>query len=111
MTSSFPTLVVNALGRFVAFVVLVMFLPGLVLIGFLLQTNTDEPIFLTDEVLCADEAKIRIHRFRTTGRGTSAFRALGRFLRSLGYDDLPALWDVLRGRIGLIQLFHLNKKQ
>jgi lipopolysaccharide/colanic/teichoic acid biosynthesis glycosyltransferase len=95
----------------VAFVCLVAFLPALLLVAFLLRTNSDEPVLLTDEVLAPGGAKLRIHRFRTTGRGTNAFRAIGRFLRSVGYDDLPALWDVVRGELGLTQLYHLGKKQ
>jgi lipopolysaccharide/colanic/teichoic acid biosynthesis glycosyltransferase len=83
----------------------------MLLIGFLLRTNSDEPVLLTDEVLARGGPKVRTHRFRTTKRGTSAFRVIGRFLRSVGYDDLPALWDVLRGQLGLVQLYRLDRKQ
>jgi len=111
MSNSFPSKAGSALGRVVAFIVLVTFLPALVLVGFLLRMNSDEPVLLKDDVLTTDGTRIRIHRFRTTGRGTNAFRAIGRFIRSLGYDDLPALWAVLRGQIGLLQLYHLHRKQ
>jgi len=100
----------SLLGRVVALIALVLFLPALLAIGFLLRTNSDEPVVLKDEVLAADGARVRVHRFRTTGRGTNAFRAIGRLLRSVGYDDLPGLWDVVRGQISLKQFYHLGRK-
>ncbi len=99
------------LGRLIAFIGLVTFLPALLATAFLLRSNSDEPVLLTDEVTCGDGSRVRIHRLRTTGRGSNAFRAIGRLLRSVGYDDVPALWDVLCGRIGLMQLYHLDRKQ
>jgi lipopolysaccharide/colanic/teichoic acid biosynthesis glycosyltransferase len=111
MSTPFQAGAKSAMGRLAAFVVLILFLPALVLVGFLLRTNSDEPVLLTDEVLGAGGTKFRIHRFRTTGRGSSTFRAIGRFLRSVGYDDLPALWDVVRGRIDLVQLYRLDRKR
>ena len=111
MSNSFRSKAGRVLGRVVAFVVLVTVLPALVLAGFLLRTNSDEPVLLRDDVLTTDGTRVCIHRFRTTGRGSDAFRAIGRFIRSLGYDDLPALWEVLRGQIGLSQFYHLHRKQ
>lgn len=111
MSSSFRAKAERALGRSVALVVLALLLPALLFIGFLLRANSDEPVLLTDEVLGTGGARVCIHRFRTTGRGTGAFRAIGRFLRYVGYDDLPALWDVFRGQIGLMQLYHLDRNR
>ncbi len=98
------------LGRALAFIALVLFLPALLAIGFLLRTNSDEPVLLKDELLVAAGARFRVHRFRTTGRGTNAFRAMGRVLRSVGCDDLPGLWDVVRGEISLMQFYHLGRR-
>ncbi len=111
MSTSFRANAERALGRLVALAVLVLFLPALLFIGFLLRANSDEPILLAHEVLAASGSRVCLHRFRTTGRGTNAFRAIGRFVRSVGYDDLPALWDVVRGHIGLVELYHLVRKR
>jgi lipopolysaccharide/colanic/teichoic acid biosynthesis glycosyltransferase len=111
MMSSFKAIVENMLGRLVALIVLITFLPALLLIAFLLRSNSDEPILLTDEVLSTAGNRVNIHRFRTSGRGIVTFRTIGRFLRSVDLDDLPGLWDVLRGQIGLMQFYHLNRKQ
>jgi lipopolysaccharide/colanic/teichoic acid biosynthesis glycosyltransferase len=95
------------LGRAVALVFLVTFLPTLLLIGFVLRTNSNEPVLLTDEILRPDGTKLRMHRLRTTGRGSRVFRSVGRFIRGFGLDDLPALWDVVRGQIELRQFWQI----
>ena len=94
--------------RLSASILLVVLVPSLILIGFVLRANTDEPVFVTDELLRTDGTKLRLHRFRTTGRGTHAFRFIGRFLRLFGIDDVPAVWDVLRGQIGFRNMAQLK---
>ena len=87
--------------RAVALVFLVVLAPSLLLVAFLLRTNTDEPILVTDDLVAADGTHLRTYRFRTTGRGTSAFRSIGRFLRLYAIDELPGLWAAVQGQIGL----------
>jgi lipopolysaccharide/colanic/teichoic acid biosynthesis glycosyltransferase len=94
-----------------ALAALVLILPALLFIGFLLRANSDEPVLVTDEVFASGGTRVCIHRFRTTGRGTNAYRVIGRFIRSLGYDDFPALWEVARGQIGLMEFYNLARKQ
>lgn len=110
MSSSFRAKAEGVLGRSVALAALVLFMPALLLMGFLLRANSDEPVLLTDEVLSMGGTRVCIHRLRTTGPGTNAFRTIGRVVRSLGYDDLPALWDVVRGQIGFLEFCHLVRK-
>ena len=95
--------------RVFAVILLVTLFPSLILIGFVLRANTDGPVLVTDQLLRTDGTKLRLHRFRTTGRGTQAFRAIGRFLRSFGIDDIPAMWNVARGQIGFRTLAQLNR--
>jgi lipopolysaccharide/colanic/teichoic acid biosynthesis glycosyltransferase len=96
--------------RTVAFVLLISVLPGLILIGLILRANSDEPVLLEDQLVLADGTKLEVHRFRTTGRGTAAFRTIGRFLRFACVDDFPALWDITRGQIGFSHLVKPGRK-
>jgi lipopolysaccharide/colanic/teichoic acid biosynthesis glycosyltransferase len=111
MSGSFRAKAERALGQSAAMAALASFLPMLLLIGFLLWSNTDEPVLQTHEVLGLGGTQVRIHRFRTTGRGTAAFRAIGWVLRLLRYDNLPALWDVARGQVGFAEFCRLVRIQ
>ena len=71
----------SVFDRAVALVFLVVLAPSLAVVAFLLRTNTDEPILVTDDLATGDGTPLRTCRFRTTVRGTAAFRAIGSFLR------------------------------
>lgn len=105
-----PNWCVGLVERTLACVLFFMLLPALILIGFVLRSNTDGSVLITDQLLWTDGTKLHLHRFRTTGRGTHAFRFIGRFLRLFGIDDIPAVWDVARGQIGFRNLAQLNRR-
>ncbi len=69
---------ISFVERFVGCVFLAAFLPTLLLIAFLIHSTAGSPIILTDEVPNNDGAVTRLLRFRTTGHGTTFFRAMGR---------------------------------
>jgi lipopolysaccharide/colanic/teichoic acid biosynthesis glycosyltransferase len=92
--------------RLLALALLACILPTLLLIGFFLRSNSDQPVLLLDEVR-AGGTTARSYRFRTTGRGSTAFQKFGRLLRASGWDEFPALWSVVLGHIRLRKLLHL----
>ena len=105
LTESWLSLV----GRLVACLFLVVLLPALILIALFIQRVAGSPIIVADQSPSGEGPRIRRrYRFRTTGRGSSVFHTVGRFLRSYSIDELPALWSVARGDIGLRGFFRLR---
>jgi lipopolysaccharide/colanic/teichoic acid biosynthesis glycosyltransferase len=97
--------------RLVGLVAVVLLGPTLLLLALFLRTNSDEPVLLTDRFVGKSGHAVQSYRFRTTGRGTLAFRAVGRFLRAYSLDELPGFWAVVRGKCGLMDILNLGVRR
>jgi len=96
----------------VALVLLVLLAPLLVLLAVLVGTLLGRPVLYTQTRIGRKNRQFRIVKFRTMtdARDSSGelladvFRMtkFGRFLRSSSLDELPELWNVLRGEMSLV---------
>jgi len=93
---------------------LLILLPMLVLLALWIKLDSRGPIFFRQERVGRHGRPFLIHKFRsmqvdaparglqiTVGADPRITRA-GRFLRASKLDELPQLWDVLRGAMSLV---------
>jgi lipopolysaccharide/colanic/teichoic acid biosynthesis glycosyltransferase len=100
-------LVVSALG-------LLVLLPFFVIIGVLVKLADGGPMFYTQLRVGRDGRLFKIWKFRSmrtgaeklgpaiTVGGDARITSLGRFLRRSKVDELPQLWNVLRGEMSMV---------
>jgi lipopolysaccharide/colanic/teichoic acid biosynthesis glycosyltransferase len=87
--------------RFAALLCLAVIFPALLLISLLIGATAGGPTVINDPTTTTAGAVSLSPRFRTTGPGTPIFHFMGKLLKELGLDTLPALWSVVRGEIHL----------
>lgn len=92
---------------------LVILSPLLALLAVLVKASSRGPAFFCAERVGKEGHLFRLYKFRTMRQGSAEGRALttrgdprvtgvGRFLRRHRLDELPQLWNVLRGDMGLV---------
>jgi len=110
--SGSPALVKAAIDRIGAALGLLLLGPLLAAIALLIRARMGSPVFFRQVRPGKGGRPFRIVKFRTMletrdGRGQllpdeRRLTALGRFLRSASLDELPQLWNVLRGELSLV---------
>lgn len=94
---------------------LVILTPLLLLVALLVKVCSPGPILYAQERMGLDGANFRMWKFRTMREDAEAKTGpafaqpndprttpLGRFLRRFSIDELPQLWNVLRGEMSLV---------
>ena len=93
---------------------LVALAPLMLLIGLLVKLTSPGPVFFRQERMGRGFRPFRIYKFRTmvadapkrgaevTSGGDPRITMVGRWLRLTKLDELPQLWNVLRGEMSLV---------
>ncbi|MFO7676542.1 MAG: sugar transferase [bacterium] len=92
--------------RVAAALLVILLLPFLSAVALLVLVCLGRPVFFRQVRPGLRGRPFELVKFRTMrpgpGSGAERLTGLGRFLRRLSIDELPELWNVLRGEMGLI---------
>ena len=96
----------------VACVTLILFLPVLFIVAVLIRLNLGSPILFYQTRPGLQGKPFMMYKFRTMSEANDTNRAtlpdesrlspFGRFLRASSLDELPELWNVLKGDMSLV---------
>jgi Undecaprenyl-phosphate glucose phosphotransferase len=98
----------------VSFIMIVVLSPLMLLLALLVKITSWGPVFYSQERVSFDGTRFRIVKFRTmrldaeqegpqwSRTGDDRVTWLGRFLRTYSLDELPQLFNVLRGEMSLV---------
>ncbi len=85
---------------------LVLTAPLTLLTALLIRATMGRPVLFPQQRAGLDGAVFHLYKFRTMRTGPEPDEArlttLGRFLRATSVDELPQLWNVLRGEMSLV---------
>ena len=85
---------------------LVLTAPLTLLTALLIRATMGRPVLFRQQRAGLDGAVFQLYKFRTMRMGSEPdgvrLTTLGRFLRATSVDELPQLWNVLRGEMSLV---------
>jgi len=98
---------------FTSAIALLLLSPLFIVVSLLIKLTSSGPIFFSQQRVGREGRLFRIAKFRSmrdgakkqlaiTAHGDPRITALGRVLRFLKVDELPQLWNVLKGEMSLV---------
>ena len=98
--------------RVLALLLIIVFLPFFILVSLLVLVKIGRPIFFTQVRPGLNEKLFTIYKFRTMSNETNTkgellsdefrLKAIGKFIRKTSLDELPQLFNVLKGEMSFI---------
>lgn len=96
----------------VSLIALVVFSPILILVAILVRFNLGSPVIFKQERPGLNEQIFTLYKFRTMSNEKDQWGELlpdelrltkfGKFLRSTSLDELPELWNIMRGDMSIV---------
>ncbi|MCS6962325.1 MAG: sugar transferase, partial [Deltaproteobacteria bacterium] len=98
----------------VASLALIALFPAFVVIAIIIKLTSKGPVFYHQERVTLDGVRFKIYKFRTmrvdaekdkpvwSGKNDPRVTKFGKFLRRWSLDELPQLWNVLKGDMSLV---------
>ncbi|MGU7971125.1 sugar transferase [Streptococcus suis] len=95
-----------------SFLALIVLSPVILIVAILVRLKLGTPIFFTQERPGKDEKIFKMYKFRTMTDEKDAngqllpdsvrLTSFGKFLRSTSLDELPELWNILKGDMSIV---------
>ena len=108
----FPGMVKRFFDLFIAIIGTLVILPFLLILTLFVRILHGRPLFFSQVRPGLDGKPFRLYKFRTMTDARDRFgdllpdiermTPLGRFLRSTSLDELPTLWNVIKGDMSLV---------
>jgi exopolysaccharide biosynthesis polyprenyl glycosylphosphotransferase len=115
--SNQPRISYDALKRvmdtILSLVLLILSVPVILLVAILIKLEDGGPVFIAQERIGKGNRQIRVYKLRTmrrndtastewTTEGSNVVTRIGRFLRKTSIDELPQVWNILKGEMSFI---------
>ncbi|WP_333143368.1 sugar transferase [Microcoleus sp. B13-B6] len=110
--TQFSKLIKWVLDRVVAAIALLIFSPILLIVAIAIHIRMGSPVFFTQARPGKDSRIFNVYKFRTMTSERDAegnllpdkqrLTSLGQFLRKTSLDELPQLWNVLKGQMSFV---------